>query len=270
MVDLEYGPILCTQGPHKGRIGYYDDEEIDCDLCEEKCCFATCTKDIDCEECPDYPEDGRNCRELAIVYWGDPLLCSEYSMIPMEYCTNTIPMQALACRTEALQSSIARAKDNKRKAKLLLELEYVQKLFYEKHIQSIFVEQKGKKLFISHSSKDKAFANCLYADLVEKGHNPWLDERDIRAGASIPTEIQKGLSSADYILVLLSPNSVASEWVKAEWEALFWEEMNTRKIKVIPLLIEDCEIPTFLKVKKYIDFRQNYLKGMNQLLQDIA
>ena len=70
--------------------------------------------------------------------------------------------------------------------------------------------------------------------------------------------------------MLLSPNSVASEGVKAEWEALFWEEMNTRKIKVIPLLIEDCEIPTFLKVKKYIDFRQNYLQGMNQLLQDIA
>lgn len=197
-------------------------------------------------------------------------MCSQYSMVPMEYCTNTIPMQTLVQRIEALQVDVAQARSHKRKEKLLLELEYAQKLFYEKHIQSVFANQKGKQLFLSHSSKDKDFANCLYADLAEQGHTPWLDERNIKAGASIPAEIQKGLASADYVLVLLSPHSVASEWVRAEWEALFWEEMNTRKIKVIPLLIEDCEIPPFLKVKKYIDFREDYAQGLSRLLQDIA
>lgn len=269
MADLEYGPILCTQGLHKGRIGYFDDEDIDCDLCEEKCCLPACTKEIECEECPDYQED-RNCREFAIVYWGDAPMCSQYSMVPMGYCTNTIPMQTLVRRIEALQGDIARAGSHKRKENLLLELEYAQKLFYEKHIESVFANQKGKRLFLSHSSKDKDFANCLYADLVEQGHTPWLDERDIKAGASIPAEIQKGLAAADYVLVLLSPHSVDSQWVRAEWETLFWDEMNTRKIKVIPLLIEDCEIPPFLKVKKYIDFREDYAQAFSQLLKDIA
>ena len=25
---LEYGPVICTKGPHKGKIGYLDDEEM--------------------------------------------------------------------------------------------------------------------------------------------------------------------------------------------------------------------------------------------------
>ena len=240
--SLYYGPVICTCGPCKGRIGYFDDTDIG--------------------------DDG--CTEYAIVYWGDMLFCSTYSLVPPEYCSNQIPMKDLISRIGILKSQIVGiAKDNRKKAELLLELEYAETLFYEKHILATFSNKGGKRLFISHSSKDKAFANCLYADLVEHGHHPWLDAWDIKAGQSIPGEIQKGLSAADYTLVLLSPHSVESEWVTAEWETMFWEEINSRRTKIIPLLLEDCCIPVFLKAKKYIDFRENYPQSFHDLLMSL-
>jgi hypothetical protein len=28
--DVPYGPVYITEGPHAGRIGYYDDEGVEC------------------------------------------------------------------------------------------------------------------------------------------------------------------------------------------------------------------------------------------------
>ena len=268
--SLAYGPIICTKGTHKGRVGYLDDTDFDCALCKKQCCFRNCDTEIDCDDCDRHELEHGNCTEFAIVYWGEVLFCSEYSLIPIEYCTNTIPMKDLHSRIEALRNDIWRIRtETKKKAKLLEELEFAQTLFYEKHIFASFSNKSGKRLFISHSSKDKVLANYLYADLVEQGHNPWLDEWNIKAGQSIPNEIQKGLATADYVLVLLSPHSVNSNWVTAEWESVFWEEINEQETKVIPILLEDCDIPQFLKAKKYVDFREDYRQGLAYLLRSL-
>lgn len=267
---LKYGPILCTAGPHKGRIGYFDDTDFDCDLCKESCCSHNCNSDdFECDSCSQNSCKNDNCPEFAIVYWGDMLFCSTYQIIPIHYCTNIIPMRVLHSRIEILRNKVSKSKDGKGKTNLLQELEYAQTIFYEKHILSNFCNKGGKKVFISHSSEDKGFANCLYADLVEQGHNPWLDEWDIKGGQSIPNEIQKGLQNADYVVVILSPSSVKSNWVSVEWQTLLWDEINSKQTKVIPLLLESCTIPPLLKVKKYIDFREDYQLGLNYLLKSM-
>ena len=121
------------------------------------------------------------------------------------------------------------------------------------------------KLFISHSSQDKGYANLLYADLKDAGCIPWLDQWDILGGQSIPTEIEKGIDNSDFLLILLSKNSVASSWVRAEWESSIWDENQDKQVRVIPILIEECTIPRFLKTKKYIDFRQDYGSAFREL-----
>lgn len=71
------------------------------------------------------------------------------------------------------------------------------------------------------------------------------------------------------MLILLSNNSVASNWVRAEWESSIWDENKDKQIRVIPILIEDCTIPRFLKAKKYIDFREGYAEAFRNLLYTI-
>jgi predicted nucleotide-binding protein len=72
-------------------------------------------------------------------------------------------------------------------------------------------------VFLSHSSKDKAFVREL-ADFLRKDGEikVWLDEREIHPGANIVTKIAEGLDS-DFVLLILSPDSVDSAWVKEEW-----------------------------------------------------
>lgn len=236
---LEYGPVLCLDGPLKGEIGYLDDF------------------------------DEENGEEVGIVYFGTPLLCSKYHLIPLKHLSNDITMHDLLQCKGILESRISRQNDSATKSRLLLELEYVNTLFYEKHIETHTLSKKGIKLFISHSSQDKDYANILYTDLKNAGCVPWLDEWDIVGGQSIPAEIEKGIDNSDFLLILLSKNSVASNWVRTEWESSIWDENKDKQIRVIPILIEDCTIPRFLKAKKYIDFREGYAEAFRNLLYTI-
>lgn len=121
------------------------------------------------------------------------------------------------------------------------------------------------KVFISHSSKDRGFAAKLSDDLVKLGHTPWLDAREIMIGDSIQTKIETGISGADYVVVVLSEEATHSRWVDKEWKLKLWDEVEQNRVLVLPVLLSDCEIPQFLKDKKYADFRKDYPIGLAQL-----
>jgi len=124
------------------------------------------------------------------------------------------------------------------------------------------------RVFISHSSHDKGVARKLVADLKTLGHEPWLDEYAIRVGDSIPDKIEQGLQNADFVAILLSPAAVRSGWVDREWKAKYWAEVSAGRVMVLPVLLEDCEIPLLLAPKKYADLR-NYATGLVQLVAAI-
>ena len=116
-------------------------------------------------------------------------------------------------------------------------------------------------LFLSHSSADKTFVGKLAEDLEGVGVNVWFDKWEIKVGDSLTGKIEEGLQANDYLGLVLSPAAVASEWVKAELGAAWYRQMNSRKIVVLPILHQDCEIPLFLRDRKYADFRSDYNEG---------
>ncbi|WP_370884514.1 toll/interleukin-1 receptor domain-containing protein [Enterobacter cloacae complex sp. 2015409] len=124
----------------------------------------------------------------------------------------------------------------------------------------------GAKIFISHSSLDKPFAKMLCMDLEANGYAPWLDEWDIKVGGIIPERISDGLEEADFVIVILSENTVSSKWVEREWQTKYWNEIQHNCIHVLPLLLKDCKIPELLKTKKYADFRNDFNSGLRDLL----
>lgn len=125
------------------------------------------------------------------------------------------------------------------------------------------------KIFISYSSEDEKFAMRLASDLEELGHQPWLDKWNIKVGESIPSKIEHGINEADYVAIILSPHSVKSTWVEREWKAKYWDEIEQSETLVLPILIQDCEIPTLLKTKRYADFRKTYAVGFVELMGSI-
>src|SRR5262245_52174870 len=99
------------------------------------------------------------------------------------------------------------------------------------------------RLFISHSSRDKEFVRRLAADLQELGHEVWLDEWHVQVGDCIVTKLEHGVSEAQYVVVVMSRDAVQSGWVEREWKAKYWEEVERGQVSVLPVLLQDCEIP---------------------------
>ena len=116
-------------------------------------------------------------------------------------------------------------------------------------------------VFISHSSKDDGFANDLSQDLRLIGYTPWIDQMDVLPGESIISSIEKGLSKANVVLVVLSEQSMSSGWVETEWKEKFWETITSQKIRVIPVLKERVTLPLFLRTLRYADFTASYAVG---------
>lgn len=125
-------------------------------------------------------------------------------------------------------------------------------------------------LFISYSHADKAFVDKLAKQLVARKVNVWLDRWEMHVGESIIDKIQKAITDASSLLVILSPESVESEWCKKELNSGLIRELEERRIVVLPVLVRDCTIPLFLREKMYADFRTNFDDGLRTILEAIA
>jgi hypothetical protein len=128
-------------------------------------------------------------------------------------------------------------------------------------------------LFLSHSSPDKPFVRWLADTLRYQGARVWVDESEIKVGESLIDKIAVGIDKCDYLVAIVTPNSVQSEWVRRELNIALTQEIKGRRVKVIPLIIGQCNIPLFLLDKKYIDFRNpEYpdLDSLRSLLDDLG
>ena len=47
-------------------------------------------------------------------------------------------------------------------------------------------------------------------------------------------------------------------------------EIEEKKVHVIPILIDNCKIPTFLKEKMYADFRTDFTAGLKLLIRSLS
>ena len=112
----------------------------------------------------------------------------------------------------------------------------------------------SKSIFLSHNSKDKFFVRNLSDHLRSYGVRVWLAEAEISVGDSLTQKIGEAIEETDYVGVVLSHNSINSEWVQRELQIALQKEIRGKKIVVLPILIETVEIPPFLKDKLYADF----------------
>jgi hypothetical protein len=124
-------------------------------------------------------------------------------------------------------------------------------------------------VFLSHSHADKDFVRRLAWDLKRYGVRVWYDEWEIKVGDSLREKVELGIKESSWLLVVLSPTSVESKWVRVELNAAFARELERESVFILPLLYRDCSIPTFLQDKVYADFRTEYGWGLRALLERV-
>ena len=111
-------------------------------------------------------------------------------------------------------------------------------------------------VFMSHSSDDKPIVRRLAGRIKDAGHTVWLDEEQLHIGDSLVDGLGESVTTADFVVVALSPSSVASPWVRQELNAALADQIERSQTKVLPVVVGPCEIPPLLRDRIYADVSQ--------------
>lgn len=127
----------------------------------------------------------------------------------------------------------------------------------------------SKKVFISHSSSDKDRIWPIIEQLKAHGVSMWVDSLEMRPGTQLFRTISDAITDSTYLAAMVSSNSINSRWVNEELQQALSQEVSSNDIKIIPCLLERCDIPTFLQDRIYCDFSENTVDGIYDLLKGL-
>lgn len=120
------------------------------------------------------------------------------------------------------------------------------------------------QVFLSYSRKDEESMSLIAKYLRAQKIKVWVDNEKLIPGTPIwEDEIEKAIKNASAIVVVLSPDSKNSEWVKRE---MTMADQNQKR--VFPILIRGDEknsISLRLINRQFVDLRENWEEGMKSL-----
>jgi hypothetical protein len=125
-------------------------------------------------------------------------------------------------------------------------------------------------VFISYSHADSRFVDQLADKLRASGVDVWIDKWKIKVGDSITHKVNEGIGASDFLIIVLSCASVKSKWVREELNAALIRNIEAEKHAfILPILLEDCEIPELLRHRRYANFKDDPELAFQELLEVI-
>lgn len=123
------------------------------------------------------------------------------------------------------------------------------------------------RVFLCHSSADKPKVIELYHRLRKEGFDPWLDKENLLPGQDWQEEIPKAVHTSDVVLVCLSRDSVnKAGYIQKEIKYALdtADEQPEGKIYIIPLKLEECDVPNRLSKWQWVNFFED--RGYEKLI----
>ncbi len=124
----------------------------------------------------------------------------------------------------------------------------------------------GSDVFISYSRRDRAVVERLAAALEARGRSAWVDFADIPPTAEWMVEIKGAIDAADTVVVVLSPDSVASPVCTEEIQAAV--DANKRIAPVVVRDVAASDVPPELAKRNWLFLREDddFEAGVNTLV----
>jgi len=111
-------------------------------------------------------------------------------------------------------------------------------------------------VFVSYSHADGDWVTKTLVPFLEfRGFKVCIDARDFVAGALGIDEMQRAVLQSRHIVAVLSKNYVASAWSAFESAMAQSLDPNAAARKIVPVLIDECELPLRLRIIHYRDLR---------------
>src|SRR5262245_45892145 len=127
------------------------------------------------------------------------------------------------------------------------------------------------RIFVSHSKHDTDFGLRLTQDLrsvLGSEDAVWFDVAGgLQGGTAWWRTIVQEITARPVFLIILSPDAMASDWVRDEID-LAWNQKNALGKLIMPVLYRDCVIREDLRTRQYIPFSDEnvYEESFKQLL----
>ena len=239
-----YGPILIRKGPYKGRIGYYDDTDMDGKL---------------------------------IIYPNVPIYCSDYYKVSQSAATSVIPTACLAERLSDIDHELYKNCSlehlpAEEEVMLLHERVFCSDMLTARHLRSMqkFQDQNKTEVFISHSSVDLAFSRAIATDLMDAGFSVFLDDWSINIGERIFEKISTGLCESKALIMIISKDYLKSVCCTDEWGAFYGKALHDKSCVIYPIIIDDSAPPALISQIKYLRFNgDEYASALSTLLRSL-
>lgn len=135
--------------------------------------------------------------------------------------------------------------------------------------------------FISYAAKDVEFAEKLYTDLQIQGVRCWYASDDMKIGDSTWDSIYHYIRMRDCVLIIISEDSISSDWIENEVNAALAEENKRKKPIFFPIRIDSAVLGSDQAWAEYINKTRNkfdfsnwkdhdsYQSSLEQLLDDL-
>jgi hypothetical protein len=107
--------------------------------------------------------------------------------------------------------------------------------------QTVLPDSKFVSCFISYSTRDEEFATRLCSDLQANAVNCWFAPNDMQAGQKLHDQIAGAIGAYDRLLIILSQESMASQWVRTEIAHARRKELNEKRRVFFPIRIVPFE-----------------------------
>ena len=123
------------------------------------------------------------------------------------------------------------------------------------------------EVFISHSQKDQGFVRWLVGVLRRHKIPVWYSDTEILGAQQWHDEIGNALERCDWFVLVLSPDAVASKWVKRE--LLYTFQQDRFEGRIAPVLYRACDwkrLSWILPQLQIVDFTGSLDDGCRDLL----
>jgi hypothetical protein len=109
-------------------------------------------------------------------------------------------------------------------------------------------------VFVSYAHDDAVWVQTLADNLHRAGLDVFLDAWEIVPGARLSQRLQEGLAAADVVVLVVSAAAVRKPWWQEEFAGAMPAVVAGRQ-RLIPVLLDEVDVPPFAAARVYIDFR---------------
>ncbi|MFC2110865.1 SIR2 family protein [Bacteroidota bacterium] len=121
------------------------------------------------------------------------------------------------------------------------------------------------KVFISHSQKDKRYAELISSALKSSGHELCFDPDNMNIGDNILAKINEGFKVAEAFIIIVSESTLQDEWLMTEFSKIVFLGFSQNSPLIISVLVDGSQVPQYLSGYPSVKLAKDGVNKINNI-----